>query len=125
MAAEELTEAEALALWCARLPGLRDQARATGVAERLERDAARVRDGGSAQRAVRKWLQDADAETERSWSGRSLLNLAGFPGAPRTPTVSAGRYGCPLGKCDRTAGRDTQGHTPVCHAFGASMAPTA
>ncbi|MFC9646280.1 hypothetical protein ACFTZF_48805 [Streptomyces mirabilis] len=125
MAAEELTEAEALALWCARLPGLWDQARATGVAERLERDAARVRDGGSAQRAVRKWLQDADAETARSWSGRSVLNLAGFPGAPRTPTVGAGRYGCPLGKCDRTAGRDAQGHTPVCHAFGASMAPTA
>ncbi|MCX5097325.1 hypothetical protein OOK36_53545 [Streptomyces sp. NBC_00365] len=125
MTAEGLTEAAALALWCARLPGLREQARATGVTERLERDAARVRDGSSAQRAVRKWLQDADTETARNWSGRSVLNLVGLPGAPRTPTVTAGRYGCPLGKCDRTAGRDAQGHTPVCHAFGASMAPTA
>ncbi|MET8046592.1 hypothetical protein ABZU75_03255 [Streptosporangium sp. NPDC005286] len=125
MAADELTEAEALALWCARLPGLRDQARAIGVTERLDRDAARVRDGGSARRAVRKWLQDEDAETARNWSGRSSLSIVGFPGGARPPVVSAGSYGCPIDRCDRTAGRDAQGHTPVCHTSGAAMRPTA
>ncbi|MFF3335321.1 hypothetical protein ACFYWX_38255 [Streptomyces sp. NPDC002888] len=126
MAADEpTTEAEALALWCARLPGLREQARATGVGERLDRDAARVREGGSAQRAVRKWLQDGEPEATRTWSGRDLLGMVGFPGAARTPTVGAGRYACPLDRCARTCGRDAQGHVPVCHAFGTAMQPNA
>ncbi|MET7853221.1 hypothetical protein AB0D78_47520 [Streptomyces avermitilis] len=123
MAAEEPTEAEALTLWCARLPGLRDHARSSGVADRLDRDAARVREGGSARRAVRKWLQDEDAQATRNWSGRELLGLVGFPGAMRSPTVGAGTYGCPFDRCDRTEGRDAQGHVPVCHAFGTAMQP--
>ncbi|MFF1496515.1 hypothetical protein [Streptomyces sp. NPDC058304] len=124
----EPTESEALALWCARLAGLRDHARVTGVAERLERDAARVRQGGSAQRAVRKWLQEdgdpADPGTpQRSWSDRGSSAMVGFPGSPRTPSAGAGRYGCPSERCDRTAGRDAQGHVPACHAYGAAMRP--
>lgn len=123
MAVDEPNETEALTLWCARLPGLRDHARSTGVAERLDRDAARVRDGGSAGRAVRKWLQDEDEQALRDWAGHELLGLVGFPGAVRSPTLAAGTYGCPLDRCERTEGRDAQGHVPVCHAFGTAMRP--
>ncbi|WP_284574701.1 hypothetical protein [Streptomyces sp. 2P-4] len=122
-------ESEALALWCARLAGLRDQARVTGVGARLERDADRVRQGGSAVRAVRKWLQEdgdpgggADGP-QRSWSDTGGAAMVGFPGSRRPPSAGAGRYACPSGRCDRVAGRDAQGHVPVCHAYGSAMRP--
>ncbi|MFG3496744.1 hypothetical protein [Streptomyces sp. NPDC047886] len=121
---DEPNEAEALALWCAGLPGLRDHARAHGVTERLDRDATRVREGGSALRAVRKWLQDGTTETTRSWSGRGSPGMVGIPGTVRAPVVSAGTYACPADRCDRVAGRDAQGHAPVCHALGATMRPS-
>lgn len=124
MAADEPTEAEALALWCALLPELRERARAVGVVARLDREAARVRDGGSARRAVRKWLADEVTEPVRTWSDRPMSSMVGFPGAPRPPSVRSGGYGCPLDRCERTAGRDPQGHPPVCHAFGMTMRPT-
>ncbi|WP_431997037.1 hypothetical protein [Streptomyces fungicidicus] len=125
MTSEEPTESEALAIWCARLPGLREQARRTGVGERLDRDVARVQEGGSALRAVRKWVRDEDPEVVRAWSGRDVLGLVGFPGVTRPTPVGTGTYVCPRERCDRTAGRDAQGHVPVCHAFGAAMRPTA
>ncbi len=125
MTSEEPTEPEALALWCDRLPGLREQARRTGVGERLDRDVTRVREGGSAVRAVRKWVREGEPEDVRVWSGRDVLGLVGFPGAARATPVGAGTYGCPRERCDRAAGRDAQGHVPVCHAFGAAMRPTA
>lgn len=112
-----------LALWCARLPELREQAQAAGVTERLDRDVARVRDGGSVHRAVRKWLQDESPGTVRSWSGRNDVSMVGFPGAATRPVVSAGAYACPADRCGRTAERDADGHTPVCHAFGTVMRP--
>ncbi|MEU2390167.1 hypothetical protein [Streptomyces sp. NPDC007369] len=124
------SEAAALARWCAGLAELREQARVTGVGERLERDADRVRQGGSARRAVGKWLQGDGGSAgpggpARSWSDRGATAMAGFPGSPRTPSAGAGRYGCPSGRCDRTAGRDAQGHLPACHAYGTAMRPVA
>ncbi|GHA16500.1 hypothetical protein GCM10010345_21720 [Streptomyces canarius] len=124
MSAEELTEDQALALWCDRLPSLQTRAARAGLASRLDRDIARVRDGGSAVRACRKWLPEDDepgGRTTRSWSGETGTAFASLPGGREIRRTGVGAYACPTGACARRAGRDEQGHPPACAAFGTPM----
>ena len=68
---------DVLAVWCALLPVLREQARAHGLLNRFDRDAERVRAGGSAAPALRKW-QPRDARGARGWSDRPRRAWPGF-----------------------------------------------
>ncbi|WP_405096307.1 hypothetical protein [Micromonospora sp. NBC_01412] len=117
------SDVDVLAVWCALLPALREQARANGVLDRLDRDAERVRAGGSARQALLKW-QPRDAAGElRGWADRPTAGLAGLPGLAHTPGVGAGDYTCPRDRCARRATRDEHGHPPRCPAFGTPMRP--
>jgi hypothetical protein len=120
--ADEPTEGQELALWCAALPSLRVTAARTGVLARLERDVARVRDGGSARIPVRKWLQDNESAPQRGWADRLTTGIAGIPGR-QTRSVGVGEYACPLDRCERRAGRDGDGHVPTCAALDTVMRP--
>ncbi|MEH0934852.1 hypothetical protein [Micromonospora psammae] len=117
------TEADILAAWCTVLPALRDQARSNGVLDRLDRDADRVRAGGSARRALLKWWPPESDVHHRGWSDRPTVGLAGLPGTSRPPGVGAGEYTCPQERCPRRGFRDEQGHPPRCTAFDAPMRP--
>ena len=119
-------EGQALVLWCTSLPDLREAAVAGRWTDRLERAAARVRDGGSAVDACRQFdLLDAEAA--------ELTRNAGDPGAapvfpstrgPRPPRTGRGDYRCPRGVCARRDRRDDAGHPPVCALFdGEPMTP--
>ena len=115
---------DVLAVWCALLPVLREQARAHGLLNRFDRDAERVRAGGSAAPALRKW-QPRDAIGElRGWSDRPTTGLAWLPGLTRPPGAGAGEYACPRDRCARRATRDDLGHPPRCPAFDTLMRPT-
>ena len=117
------SEVDILAAWCSLLPALREQARANGVLDRLDRDAERVRAGGSARQALLKWRpRDSDAEL-RGWSDRPTAGLVGLPGMARAPGVGAGEYTCPRDRCARRAARDEHGHLPRCTAFDTPMRP--
>lgn len=120
MGTSEPTEAEAFADWCARLPGLREEAAAAGVADRLDRDVARVREGGSARAAQRKWSAPGGGAW-RSWSEPAGAAMAGLPG--RALLTSVGDYRCPAGRCPRRATRDEHGHPPTCALFDRPMNP--
>lgn len=123
MTADEPTEGQALALWCSALPSLRASAARVGVLDRLERDVTRVRDGDSAQLAVRKWLQDTESDALRGWADRMTTGMAGIPGPRQIRSVDVGEYACPLNRCDRRASRDSAGHLPMCSAFDTRMRP--
>lgn len=112
-----------MSLWCARLPDIREQARAYGVLDRLLRDVDRVRRGGSARAALRKWLPSGSSEVRRGWSDRPLTGMTAIPGARMAPGVGAGDYACPLDRCSRRDHRDEQGHLPWCTAFDLPMRP--
>ena len=120
MGKSDPTEGEAYTAWCAQLPAVRVEAARSGAMARLEREIARVRDGGSAVAACRKWLS-ADEHAWRSWSEPAGAGMAGLPGPAQGLPVGVGDYGCPRGRCDRRAGRDAHGHVPVCSAFDAPM----
>ncbi|ASO20603.1 hypothetical protein FHR81_004715 [Actinoalloteichus hoggarensis] len=115
----EFDEGDALVLWCALLPDLRRAAAAGRWTDRLERAAARVRDGGTALDACRQFdlLDAADrAEPTRSTDG---LGAAVYP-TPRTPLpprTGRGEYRCPRGRCARRDRRNDAGHPPVCALF--------
>jgi hypothetical protein len=117
------SEADFLAMWCALLPALRDQARNNGVLDRLDRDAERVRAGAPARRALLKWGPRDSSGSHRSWSDRPTVGLAGLPGMGRAPGTGAGEYTCPHDRCARRASRDEHGHLPQCAAFGVPMRP--
>ncbi|MEH1165252.1 hypothetical protein V6V47_07685 [Micromonospora sp. CPCC 205539] len=117
------SDSDDLAAWCALLPALREQARASGVLDRLDRDAERVRAGASAHRALLKWRPPADDAEQRGWSDRPTVGLAGLPGMTRAPGVGAGDYRCPRDRCVRHATRDDDGHPPRCTAFDLPMRP--
>ncbi|MFG1953409.1 hypothetical protein [Micromonospora sp. NPDC048830] len=117
------SEADALADWCALLPTLREQARSNGVLDRLDRDAERVREGGSAQRALRKWGPRDSVGNQRSWSDRTTVGLAVLPGGGRPPGAGSAEYVCPRDRCARRAHRDEHGHLPRCTAFDTPMRP--
>ena len=116
------TEGEAFAAWCAQLPEVRAEAVRNGATARLERDVVRVREGGSAAAACRKWLSDDD-RAWRSWSEPAGVGMAGLPGPSRVPPAGVGDYRCPRNRCGRRVGRDEHGHVPVCAAFDAPMTP--
>ncbi|SFJ30882.1 hypothetical protein [Amycolatopsis sacchari] len=118
-----MREDAALARWCENLPRLREEAARTGAAARLDREIARVRDGGSAVSACRKWLDTEPAGGVRSWAEPPGAAIAGLPGSPPVTSVGAGAYRCPRQRCSRTAGRDEHGHVPGCAAFGVPMVP--
>ncbi|MEV7427559.1 hypothetical protein [Streptomyces sp. NPDC091212] len=117
----ELTEREALALWCDQLPSLREMAARTGATARLERDIGRVRDSGSALRACRKWLPDDVSGATRSWSGESGTPFVALPGRQEVRRTGVGAYVCPTDACTRRSGRDPQGHPPTCAVLGTAM----
>jgi hypothetical protein len=117
------TEVEALVAWCERLPAIRAEAAAVGAAVRLERDITRVRRGGSALVAYRKWLSTEEPGAWRTWSEPAGTAMPGLPGLSRTEPAGTGDYRCPLGRCTRRASRDESGHPPVCAAFDVPMAP--
>ncbi len=117
------SEADHLALWCLLLPELRTAARRSGVLDRLDRDADRVKQGGPAKTALKKWGPVGPDGAPRSWADRPALGIAALPGRSRAPGVGAGEYGCPLDRCARVATRDDNGHPPRCAAFDASMRP--
>ena len=123
MAEPGRTEDEALVAWCERLPAIRAEAVAAGAAARLERDIARVRGGGAALVAYRKWLGDADPDRWRAWSEPSGAAMPGLPGLSRSAPAGTGDYRCPRSRCTRRTGRDEAGHPPVCAAFDQPMAP--
>ncbi|WP_434441578.1 hypothetical protein [Lentzea sp. E54] len=116
-------EQDFLALWCAQLPSLRDHARRNGVLARLDRDVGRVREGGSAHRALLKWLPPESAEALRGWADRPAAGIAALPGVGATPGTNAGDYVCPRDGCGRHARRDEHGHVPRCTAFDEPMRP--
>lgn len=117
------TEDEALVAWCERLPAIRAEASAVGAAARLERDIARVREGGSALVAYRRWLGTDEADSWRTWSEPAGSAMPGLPGLPRAVPAGTGDYRCPQDRCTRRASRDELGHPPVCAAFDVAMVP--
>lgn len=117
------SEADFLTVWCVLLPELRDQARNSGVLDRLDRDVERVRAGASARRALRKWRPPDSDGAHRSWSDGWTLGLARLPGLARAPGVGSAEYVCPRDRCARRASRDEQGHPPRCTAFDTPMRP--
>ncbi|MCX5416158.1 hypothetical protein [Streptomyces sp. NBC_00059] len=123
MEGSEPTEDEAFAAWCAQLPAISEEAEEAGASARLERDVARVRAGGSALAAYRKWRGTEGIPVWRSWSEPVGAGLAGLPGPSPVRPAGTGAYRCPLTRCDRRAPRDEQGHLPTCAAFGIPMTP--
>lgn len=117
------TEDEAFAAWCAHLPAVREDAAKAGATARLERDIARVRAGGSALTAYRKWLGTEELGAWRSWSEPPGAGMAGLPGPAPVKPVGAGAYRCPVARCARQASRDERGHPPTCAAFDIPMTP--
>ncbi|MDX3853917.1 hypothetical protein [Streptomyces sp. AK02-01A] len=117
------TEDEAFAVWCAHLTAIREEAAEAGATARLERDVARVRAGGSALTAYRKWRSADEPGTWRSWSDPPGAGVAGLPGPSPVKPTGAGAYRCPVTRCDRRAARDEQGHVPTCAAFDIPMTP--
>jgi hypothetical protein len=117
------SEADTLAAWCALLPALRESARAEGVLDRLDRDAARVSGGGSARSALRKWRPDDPDAEQRGWSDRPTAAMAQLPGWGGAAGIGAGAYSCPRDRCNRRSARDEHGHPPVCAAFATPMRP--
>ncbi|MGW4231701.1 hypothetical protein ACWEF9_20800 [Streptomyces sp. NPDC004980] len=123
MEGSEPTEDEAFAAWCAQLPAISEEAAEAGASARLERDVARVRAGGSALTAYRKWRGTDGPGTWRSWSEPAGTGMAGLPGPSPLKPAGAGSYRCPEARCDRRASRDEQGHPPVCAALDIPMTP--
>lgn len=117
------SEADYLALWCLLLPELRAAARQGGVLDRLNRDADRVKEGGPAKQALRKWGPVDPDGAQRSWADRPVLGIAALPGRGRVPGAGAGEYSCPFDRCGREASRDENGHPPRCTAFDVPMRP--
>lgn len=117
------TEADLLAAWCELLPALRDQARAEGVLDRLDRDAERVRTSGSARSALRRWRPGEPDADQRGWSDRPTEAMAQLPGWGAAAGMGAGSYVCPRERCLRRASRDALGHPPLCAAFAVPMQP--
>jgi hypothetical protein len=117
------TEDEALVAWCERLPAIRAEAVADGATARLERDIARIRGGGSALIAYRRWLGTEAPGAWRTWSEPAGPAMPGLPGLSTAEPAGTGDYRCPLGRCTRRASRDEFGHPPVCNAFDVAMPP--
>ncbi|MEU6927478.1 hypothetical protein [Streptomyces sp. NPDC046631] len=118
------TGSDALTRWCDQLPTLLVQARQAGVLDRVERDIVRIQQGGSATRAVERWMPPEPGGPARSWSDRPSNAMADIPGLRTTPGISAGQYACPRDRCERRERRDDHGHPPDCAAFGVPMRPT-
>jgi hypothetical protein len=107
-----LTEAEALALWCAMLPDLRRRARENGWDTRLEREIARLGAGKSAIRSCEKFgLIGQQIRRE----ARDVLDI---PGQDPAKPVARGTFVCPENRCDRRGERDEVGRPPRCELFG-------
>ncbi|MFC6092237.1 hypothetical protein [Saccharothrix lopnurensis] len=125
----EIDEGQALVLWCLLLPGLRRAAATGRWSDRLERAAARVRDGGSALDACRRFELIADDDPEEPTRGvgepPGVSSAYPDPRGPRPPGTGRGDYRCPRGVCDRHDRRDEEGRPPVCALFdGEPMRPT-
>ncbi|MFI9006029.1 hypothetical protein ACIGNX_02190 [Actinosynnema sp. NPDC053489] len=133
--AVEVDEGGALVLWCLMLPELRRAAAAGGWADRLERTATRVREGGSALDACRRFDLIPDGLGEdgigdggigdggigdggvRGIEPTGPANAYPDPRGPRSPAVGRGSYRCPRGRCGRRDHRDDEGRPPVCALF--------
>lgn len=114
-----MTEAQALAIWCAALRDLRARAQVNDWTDRLEREAARVAAGGSARRACEKF--GLVALPSHRGSGDTLKDVLRLPGQERQPPSGRGTFGCPHGRCDRRAERDDMGRVPVCEVAGPTL----
>jgi hypothetical protein len=127
VADDDLDEPRALVLWCTSLPELRSRAVPGGWAPRLEREAGRVRDGGSAVAACRKYKLGPYAATHVEET-RGPLPQSGDPlpqrGIVPVRRVGRGNYRCPQGRCPREDTRDEHGHPPTCGLFDEPMLPS-
>jgi hypothetical protein len=120
-------EGHALILWCTILPDLRQQAIAGRWTDRLERAAARVREGGSALDACRQFdlIDDETVEPTRNAGDPGATHVYPMPRSSRPPRTGRGTYGCPRRLCARLDERDDSGHPPVCALFdNEPMQPT-
>ena len=118
--AVEVDEGQALVLWCLLLPELRRAAAAGRWSDRLERTAARVRDGGSALDACRQFDLITDRGSDGAVRGVEPAGVAGAypdPRGSRPPSTGRGEYRCPRGVCGRHDRRDEEGRPPVCALF--------
>jgi hypothetical protein len=118
---EEMDQPQALALWCANLPLLRQRAAAGQWTDRLDRAAERLRAGGSALLACERFGLLERSAPGPAANGQSRGSddppLVLVPGLDPLPLTGRGEYRCPGQRCSRREQRDDHGHPPVCTLF--------
>lgn len=114
-------EGWALAMLCAELPGMRQDAVTGGWSQVLDRQVEAVLAGGS---AVAAWeelgvsIGKGLAIHETSRGDGAMVTIPGLD-----PIMMAGEYVCPRvkGRCPRRASRDGNGQPPLCGLDSAVM----